>query len=222
MVGDHPHHLADLGLLGAGGEVEKAVLLRELGDARLGIFADQAVAVEPAGIGGECLRPGIENATLGAGAADHGGIDMQRAILQLGGITGEHHAIIEDIRAGPVLGRAPDLAEIGEIGRPSSRDDRGIKTQSAHAFEGLVEEGLRALHRILRIVEQEAGEFQRGMLLDPFSERHGIRHRLHAGALAAGIAFDHDLYGLAGFLPGQRVTIHRDGIVCSHDHPRRL
>ena len=66
VVGHDPHDIADIGPGVAAREVEKAVLLGKARDLRLGMFEDQAVAVEAAaGVRRQGLRAGIENAASG-------------------------------------------------------------------------------------------------------------------------------------------------------------
>src|SRR5581483_9014575 len=99
----------------AAGEVEEAVLLGEGGNLGLRILQDQPEAVvEPAGVGGQRLGAGVEDAALGGGTAHHGGVDGERAVLRLGCAAGQHHAVVEDVGAGAVLGGTGEAAEVGE------------------------------------------------------------------------------------------------------------
>ena len=64
VVGHDPHDVADDRPRVAAGEIEKAVLLGKARDLGFGMFEDQAVAVEPAGIRRQRLGAGIENAAI--------------------------------------------------------------------------------------------------------------------------------------------------------------
>src|SRR5882757_7691076 len=85
MIGDDPHDVADNGPGVAAGQIEKAVLFGETGDLGFRVFQNQAVAVEAAaGVRCERLGAGVENAAVGAGAADDGRVDVECAIVPLG------------------------------------------------------------------------------------------------------------------------------------------
>src|SRR5215470_2035231 len=112
-------------------------------DSRQRMLEDKAMAVEAAGVRGERLRAGVDDAALGAGAADDGRIDMQRAILERGNSGGDLHAIVVDISAWPVLSRAVELAEILQVRRAAGRDDRRLQPRLAQTGAGFVEKSLR-------------------------------------------------------------------------------
>ncbi len=102
----------------AAGQIEKTVLLGKARDLRFRVLQDQAVALEPAaGVRGQRLGAGVEDAAVGAGAADDGGIDVERAVVPGGDAGRDLHAVVVDVGAGPVLGRALELAEILQVGR---------------------------------------------------------------------------------------------------------
>ena len=66
MVRHDAHDVADIRPRVAAGEIEEAVLLGEFRDLGFGMLEDQAMAVEPAaGVRGQRLRAGVEDAALG-------------------------------------------------------------------------------------------------------------------------------------------------------------
>src|SRR5690606_3897776 len=110
--------------------IEKAMLLGEIGNPRLRVLQDMPVAVQAATrIGCQCFRARVENAALPTGAAYYRRKDMERAIV-LGRLAAiDHHAVIEDVRAGAVLGGADELADIGQVRRAAGRDDAWLETE---------------------------------------------------------------------------------------------
>jgi hypothetical protein len=65
-----------------------------------------------AGIRGQRLRAGVEDAAIGAGAAHHGRIDVQRAIVPARDAGRDLHAVVVDIGAGPMLGGALEFSDV--------------------------------------------------------------------------------------------------------------
>src|SRR6202022_3548482 len=98
----------------------------------LGMLKDRPGAVESAaGIGGQGFRAGIENAAIRTGAADHGRIDVQRAIVP-GGDTGSNlHSVIVDVGARTMLGGALELADILQVRRAAGGAHRGGPPEAA-------------------------------------------------------------------------------------------
>src|SRR3954451_22909069 len=65
MVRHDPHDTAHIRSGVATGEIEETVLFRKARDLCLGVLEDQSVAVDPsAGIGGQRLGAGVENAAI--------------------------------------------------------------------------------------------------------------------------------------------------------------
>src|SRR5207253_7437480 len=124
-------------------------------------FKDQAVTIEPAaGIRGQRLGAGVEDAAIGCGAADNSGVDVERAIVPGGYAGRDLHAVVVNVRAGPVFGGALELAEIFQVRRAAGRDHGGIETMRTDAGQRLVEEFLRLGPARLGWVQHEACEVQ--------------------------------------------------------------
>ncbi|MET3307785.1 hypothetical protein ABIF53_008800 [Bradyrhizobium japonicum] len=101
------------------------------------------------------------------------------------------HAVVVDISAEAMLGAALELADVDEVRRAAGGDDLRIQPVRAHAGQRLVIEFLRVRPAGLGRIEHEAGEFEPLGPGDLARQRNRLGRRLDAGALAAGIAFDH-------------------------------
>ena len=100
------------------------MLLGEARDLGLWVFQDQAeTIVQPARVGRERLGAGVENTALCCGAAHHRGVDAEGAVVGLCSPARQHHAVVEDIGAGTVLGGAGELPHVDKIGCAAGRDD---------------------------------------------------------------------------------------------------
>src|SRR5262245_61803752 len=154
MVRHHANHLADLGSVVAARKIEEPMFLGEGVNLGLWVFQDQAEAiVQSARVGRQCLGAGVENAALGCGAADDGGVDAEGAVVRRCSSTRQHHAVVEDVGAGAVLRGAGKLPHVDKIGRTAGRDDAGLEAGLAHAAEGLAVEVLRLRPGLLGGIE---------------------------------------------------------------------
>ena len=105
-------------------KIEEPVLLGEGVNLGLWVFQDHAeTIVQPARVGREGLGAGVENTALCCGAADDRGVDAEGAVVGRCSSARQHHAVVEDIGAGAVLGGAGELAHVDKIGCAAGRDD---------------------------------------------------------------------------------------------------
>src|SRR5690606_10629681 len=110
----------------------------------------------------------------------------------LGGLaTRDHHAVIEDVRAGAVLGGTDKLADIGQVRRTASRDDarrESERTQSCHRF---VVEALRGIPAAFSRIKEQPAKLETCRVAHNACELDGLFRSFYARTLAARIAFDH-------------------------------
>ena len=117
---------------------------------------------------------------------------MKRAIIPGRHARADLHPVVIDVGAGPMFGRALELAEILQIRRAAGRDHRRVEPVRAHAGERFVVEFLRVGPAGFGGVEHEARKDEALGVRDLARQRNRFGWRLDAGALAARIAFDHD------------------------------
>ncbi|KAH2809287.1 hypothetical protein KXV85_005785, partial [Aspergillus fumigatus] len=142
--------------------VEEAVLFGKARDFGFGMLQDQAVPVEAAGVR-----------------------DVERAIVPGGDAGGDLHAVVVDVGAGPVLGRALQLADVLHVGRAAGRDHRRLEPMRANAGQRLVVEFLRLGPTGLGRVQHEAAELQAFRPGDLARQRDRFRWFFDPGTLAA-------------------------------------
>jgi hypothetical protein len=118
--------------------------------------------------------------------------------------TGDLHAVVVDVGAGPVLGGTLEFSDILQVRRAAGRNHRGIQPVGADTGQRFVVEFLRFRPAGLGRVQHEAAESQSLRVRDQTGERNRLRRRLDAGALAAGIALDHHRQRPAGSQRGLR------------------
>ena len=117
------------------------MLFSEFVDARLGVLKDQAIAaIEPARIAGQRLGASVKDSPPRAASADDGREDVQCAIGLGGHARCDHHAIIKNTGAGAVLGRALELANVGEVWGSAGRDDARVKAQLSQPLVHTIKE----------------------------------------------------------------------------------
>ena len=117
-----------------------------------------------------------------------------------------------------MLGGALEFSDILHVRRAAGRDHRGIEPVRAHAGQRLVVEFLRLGPAGLGRVQHEAAEFQPLRGRDLARQRDGLGRRLDAGALAPGVAFDHDRERPAGCCRRLRQARDHDRIVGGDRH----
>ena len=125
--------LADLGPVGARGEVDEAVLLVERVDARVGVLDDQAVAAAARLLGRvvrQRLRAGVEDAALGRRPAHDRRADPQRAVLERDGAVRDARAVAVDVGAGADLRDLGHLVVREERRRPAGAHRRAPRARA--------------------------------------------------------------------------------------------
>ena len=194
VVRDHAHRVADLGLVGAGGEVDHRVLLGEAGDDGAGVFDDVAVALARSGhgVGGERLGAGVEHRAVGRRAAHHGRLHGERAVLERAVAPADLHPVRIDVGAGAVFGGDRGVFRLVEVGRAAGGDHGRGEARGVERRLGGAEPLFGLLAPALRRVGHQAAEAQARRRGDPAGERHGLLRRLHAAAGGARVAFDED------------------------------
>src|SRR5690606_33255153 len=93
MVGDDVDHLADLRPLLGAGEIEDAMLLRQVGDDGAGILDDPPEVLDVILLAGDRLRAGIDDGAVAGWRRDDGGADRERALVPRRIAGTDHHHV---------------------------------------------------------------------------------------------------------------------------------
>ena len=117
-----------------------------------------------------------------------------------------------------MLGGALELADILQVRRAAGRDHRGIEPVRADAGQRLVVKLLRLGPAGFGRIQHEARKRQPLGGRDLARQRDGFRGGFDAGALAAGVAFDHDRQRTAGCGGRLRQARDHDRIVGGDRH----